>query len=100
MTKSDLVEKLTSKTNLTKKKVESVVNCVFDTMFEALVRGDRIEIRGFGSWFVKEYKSYTGRNPKTGASVSVPEKKLPFFKVGKELKKRIDDNKDTGEIRG
>ena len=49
-----------------------------------------IEIRGFGSWFVKQYKSYVGRNPKTGADVFVPEKKLPFFKVGKELKKRID----------
>lgn len=93
MTKSDLIEKLTTKTNLTKKKVEGVVNCVFDTMFSALVRGDRIEIRGFGSWYVKEYKSYTGRNPKTGSSVVVPEKRLPFFKVGKELKKRIDTEK-------
>lgn len=93
MTKSDLVEQLTTKTNLTKKKVEAIVNCVFDTMFEALVNGDRIEIRGFGSWFVKGYKSYVGRNPKTGASVTVPEKKLPFFKVGKELKKTIDTGK-------
>lgn len=100
MTKSDLVEKLTQKTNLTKKKVEAVVNCVFDSMFEALVRSDRIEIRGFGSWYVKDYKSYTGRNPKTGASVSVPDKKLPFFKVGKELKKKIDENKTGGTIRG
>jgi integration host factor subunit beta len=100
MTKSDLVERLTQKTNLTKKKVEGVVNCVFDTMFEALVNADRIEIRGFGSWYVKEYKPYTGRNPKTGSSVSVPEKKLPFFKVGKELKKRIDDGKDGNPITG
>jgi len=94
MTKSDLIEKLTQKTNLTKKKVESVVNTIFDTMFESLVNGDRIEIRGFGSWHVKSYKSYTGRNPKTGSAVSVDEKKLPFFKVGKELKKKIDDGKD------
>jgi len=94
MTKSDLIEVLTQKLQLTKKKVEAIVNTTFDTMFEALVRGDRIEIRGFGSWFVKEYKSYTGRNPKTGASVEVPEKKLPFFKVGKELKKRIDSGQD------
>jgi integration host factor subunit beta len=100
MTKSDLVEHLTQKTNLTKKKVEAIVNCVFDTMFEALVRGDRIEIRGFGSWYVKEYKSYTGRNPKTGTAVEVPEKKLPFFKVGKELKKKIDTEKEKGPIRG
>jgi integration host factor subunit beta len=100
MTKSDLVEKLTGKTNLTKKKVEAVVNCVFDTMFEALVNSDRIEIRGFGSWYVKNYKSYVGRNPKTGSSVDVPEKKLPFFKVGKELKKRIDQAKTGNSIRG
>jgi integration host factor subunit beta len=99
MTKSDLVEQLTHKTNLTKKKVEAIVNQIFDTMFEALVNGDRIEIRGFGSWFVKNYKSYVGRNPKTGASVTVPEKKLPFFKVGKELKKKIDGGK-AQPIRG
>lgn len=94
MTKSDLVNAITDKTNLTKKKVEAVVNCCFDTMFEALVNGDRIEVRGFGSWYVKSYKSYTGRNPKTGEAVEVPEKKLPFFKVGKELKKVIDQSKD------
>jgi integration host factor subunit beta len=99
MTKSDLIERLTTKTQMTKKKVENVVNCVFDTMFEALVNGDRIEIRGFGSWYVKEYKAYTGRNPKTGSSVSVEEKKLPFFKVGKELKKNIDSEKNKSEIK-
>jgi len=93
MTKSDLIEAVAQKSNLTKKKVESVVNCVFDTMFEALVNKDRIEIRGFGSWFVKDYKTYVGRNPKTGTAVTVPEKKLPFFKVGKELKKNIDEGK-------
>jgi integration host factor subunit beta len=95
MTKSDLIEHLTQRLQLTKKKVEAIVNTCFDTMFEALVRGDRIEIRGFGSWYVKEYKSYTGRNPKTGTSVQVPEKKLPFFKVGKELRKRIDSGKNN-----
>ena len=72
---------------------------MLETLFEALVRGDRIEIRGFGSWYVKEYKSYTGRNPKTGSTVKVGEKKLPFFKVGKELKKRIDESK-KGPIKG
>ena len=85
---------------MTKKKVEGIVNCIFDTMFEALVRQNRIEIRGFGSWYVKDYKSYTGRNPKTGASVKVSEKRLPFFKVGKELKKRIDEKKAGNAIRG
>ncbi len=99
MTKSDLIERLTNKTHMTKKKVENVVNCVFDTMFEALVNSDRIEIRGFGSWYVKDYKAYTGRNPKTGSSVSVEEKKLPFFKVGKELKKNIDSEKSKSEIK-
>ena len=94
MTKSDLIEQLTVKTQLTKKRVEGVVNSIFDRMFAALVAGDRIEIRGFGSWYVKSYKSYKGRNPKTGSSVVVPEKKLPFFKVGKELKKKIDSGKD------
>ncbi len=95
MTKSDLIEELTQKLQLTKKKVEAIVNTCFDTMFEALMNGDRIEIRGFGSWYVKSYKGYTGRNPKTGSAVDVPEKKLPFFKVGKELKKRIDDGKNN-----
>ena len=90
VTKSELIENLARKANLTKKKAEELVNTIFDSFFLAMVRGDRIEIRGFGSWFVKQYKSYVGRNPKTGADVFVPEKKLPFFKVGKELKKRID----------
>lgn len=90
MTKSELIEKIAVKANLTKKKAEELVNTIFDSFFTTMVKGDRIEIRGFGSWFVKHYKSYTGRNPKTGANVFVPEKKLPFFKVGKELKKRID----------
>jgi len=99
MTKSDLIERLTGKTHMTKKKIENVVNCVFDTMFESLVNGDRIEIRGFGSWFVKDYKSYTGRNPRTSTSVKVEEKKLPFFKVGKELKKSIDTEKEKAPIR-
>jgi integration host factor subunit beta len=95
MTKSDLIEILVTRTNLPKKRIEQIVNCVLDSLFEALVNGDRIEIRGFGSWYVKEYKSYTGRNPKTGSTVKVSEKRLPFFKVGKELKKRIDDGKKS-----
>lgn len=99
MTKSDLIELLVSRTNLPKKRIEQIVNCVLDSLYEALVNGDRIEIRGFGSWYVKSYKSYTGRNPKTGSTVKVQEKRLPFFKVGKELKKRIDLSK-KGAIKG
>ncbi len=91
MNKSELILALAKKENLTKQKAEEVVNTIFDSMTEALLAGDRIEIRGFGSFVVREYESYTGRNPKTGESISVSPKKLPFFKVGKELKKLVDN---------
>lgn len=90
MTKSDLTEIISQKTRVTKKLAEDIVNLVFSSMAKALVDGSRIEIRGFGAFSIREYKSYTGRNPKTGDSVKVPPKKLPFFKVGKELKERTD----------
>ena len=73
-----------------KKKAEEVVELFFDEMSNALAGGDRVEIRGFCSFFVKHYKGYTGRNPKTGKLIIVPQKKLPFFKCGKELKERVD----------
>jgi integration host factor subunit beta len=75
---------------LTYKKAEEIVNIVLDTMSETLVEGGRIEIRGFGSLVVKDYKAYIGRNPKTGEEIEVKPKKLPFFKVGKELRERIN----------
>ncbi|RLB73190.1 MAG: integration host factor subunit beta [Deltaproteobacteria bacterium] len=90
MNKSELVETLSIKNNLTYKKSEQIVNLIFDTMSQALIDNDRIEIRGFGSFMVKDYKAYTGRNPKTGEIIQVNEKKLPFFKVGKELRERVD----------
>jgi integration host factor subunit beta len=90
MNKSDLVETLKMETGLTKRKATGVVNLMFDKMTEALANGDRVEIRGFCSIYVKEHKGYTGRNPKTRASIEVPPKKLPFFKCGKELKERVD----------
>jgi integration host factor subunit beta len=90
MNKSQLVEALSKRLGLTQKKAEEVINVVFDTLTEALRRSDRVEIRGFGSFTVKHYGSYTGRNPKTGENIDVPPKKLPFFKVGKELKERVD----------
>ncbi len=90
ITKSDLVEILAQKANITKKKAEALVDTILDAMFETLLRADRIEIRGFASWYIKKYKAYTGRNPKTGAAVMVREKKLPFFKVGKELKNIVN----------
>jgi integration host factor subunit beta len=75
---------------LSKSEAESVVRLFFDGMADALAKGDRVEIRGFCSFFVKEYESYTGRNPKTGEKVKIAPKKLPFFKPGKELKERVD----------
>jgi len=90
MNKSELVEALSLKKNLTYKKSEQIVNLVFDSMADALINDDRIEIRGFGSFMVKDYKAYMGRNPKTGEVIEVKPKKLPFFKVGKELRERVD----------
>ena len=90
MNRSDLIEALGKNTGLSKRKAEEVVNRVFDEMTNTLSNGDRVEIRGFCSFYVKEYKGYTGRNPKTGELIRVKEKKLPFFKCGKELKKRVD----------
>lgn len=90
MNKSELVEALSIKKNLTYKKSEQIVNLIFDSMAQALISDDRIEIRGFGSFMVKDYKAYMGRNPKTGEVIEVKPKKLPFFKVGKELRERVD----------
>lgn len=89
MNKSELIEALATKKGISFKKAEEIVNSIFDTMTQALVEGDRIEIRGFGSFVVRDYESYTGRNPKTGDPIEVKPKKLPFFKVGKELKERV-----------
>jgi len=90
MNKSDLVEALSEGEDLTKTKAEEVVNLIFDEMTDTLVAGDRVEIRGLGSFKVKTYDGYKGRNPKTGKQIKVKPKKLPFFKCGKELKERVD----------
>lgn len=90
MNKSQLIEALAKAENLALKKAEEVVNAVFGGMEDALTQGDRVEIRGFGSFKIKHYKGYQGRNPKTGEVIHVSDKKLPFFKVGKELKERVD----------
>jgi integration host factor subunit beta len=90
MNKSQLVEALARTENLTIKTAEEVVNVVFKEMEKALARGSRIEIRGLGSFKVKEYTSYNGRNPKTGKIIKVGSKKLPFFKVGRGLKELVD----------
>jgi integration host factor subunit beta len=90
MNKSELIEALSQKEELTEKLAMDVVNLVFDGFSDELAKSGRIEIRGFGSFVVREYDAYTGRNPKTGKNINVSPKKLPFFKVGKELKERVD----------
>ncbi len=94
MNKSQLIEALAKAEGLTIKKAETVINTMFSTIEDALANGDRVEIRDFGSFKVKEYDGYQGRNPKTGEIISVSKKKLPFFKVGKELKESVDKNKE------
>ncbi len=90
MNKSELIEALSRKENMTEKRAMDVINLVFDGFVNELKNGGRIEIRGFGSFVVREYDAYTGRNPKTGSNIRVAPKKLPFFKVGKELKEAIN----------
>jgi integration host factor subunit beta len=90
MNKSQLIETLSRVENLPLKKAEEVVNTVFGDMERALIEGERVEIRGLGSFKVKQYDGYKGRNPKSGEIIEVSPKKLPFFKVGKELKERVD----------
>ncbi len=90
MTKADLINIIAEKANLQHKQSEIVVNMVFDMMTDSLKKDDRIEIRGFGSFVNRCYEGYRGRNPKTGQLVEVPPKRVPFFKVGKELKERVD----------
>ena len=90
MNKSDLIDALSTKENLTEKNASEIINLIFNGFTHTLMEGERIEIRGFGSFSVREYGGYTGRNPKTGAKTEVGAKKLPFFKVGKELKEGVN----------
>ena len=90
MNKLDLIEALKKEANMTKNEAIASVNLFFDKMADALAGGERIEIRGLCSFYVKEYKGYTGRNPRSGEKVKIKPKKLPFFKCGKELKVRVN----------
>ena len=90
MNKLQLIQALQHETDLTKSEAEVVVKLFFKEMSNALAKGDRVEIRGLCSFYVKKYKAYAGRNPKTGEPTRVKPKKLPFFKVGKELRKRVN----------
>lgn len=95
MNKSDLVNAIAERANLPHKRAEEVINLVFDSMVDAMVREERIEIRGWGSFEMRHYDSYKGRNPRTGQIIEVHPKRLPFFKVGKELKERVDAMKPS-----
>jgi integration host factor subunit beta len=90
MTKAELVDEVARVVGLTKKQAETIVNIVFDSIVESLRAGQKIELRGFGSFRLRSRKSRTGRNPKTGEKVEVPSKKIPYFKPGKELKELIN----------
>jgi integration host factor subunit beta len=91
MTKADLVEKIAGQVDLSKKDSEIVVNTVFRSIIDALAKGDKVELRGFGSFRIRDRKSRIGRNPKTGDRVNVPEKRIPFFKPGKNLKQFVNE---------
>ncbi|MCW8801336.1 MAG: integration host factor subunit beta [Desulfobacter sp.] len=90
MNKLELISTLKERANLTKSEAADVIKIFFDSLSDAFVKGERVEIRGLCSFHIKEYKSYVGRNPKTGQKVEIPPKRLPFFKCGKELKERVD----------
>lgn len=91
MTKSELIQKLAQECRLSNDDADMCVEIFVDEMKKALLEGKRIEVRGFGSFFMKEYGGYTGRNPKTGESVQVKPKRMPFFKAGKELKDLVNE---------
>jgi len=90
MNKLELIDTMKNECRISKKEAATIVDLFFDRISTALAKGDRVEIRGLCSFFVKEYNSYKGRNPRTGERVQVAPKRLPFFKVGKELKERVD----------
>jgi integration host factor subunit beta len=91
MTKSDLIKRLAeANPHLYLRDIERIVSTVFDEVAEALVRGDRVELRGFGAFSVRQRNSRVGRNPRTGDEVKVPEKVVPYFKTGKDLRQRLN----------
>jgi integration host factor subunit beta len=95
MTKAELVEDVARAAELTKKDAERLVELVFESIIETLNRGEKIELRGFGSFRVRERGARRGRNPKTGAPVDIPAKRVPYFKPGKELKELINDEQEA-----
>jgi len=100
MTKADLIAVIAEKLKFPWARAEVLVDEVFEAMVEALKRGEGIEIRGFGSFTIRQYKAYEGRNPRTGETVQVKPKRLAFFKVGKELRERVNEGRSDGAGRG
>jgi len=96
MTKAELVDQVARTTQLTKKHAEVMVNTVFDSIVDSLKEGEKIELRGFGSFRIRQRGSRTGRNPKTGARVEVPSKSIPYFKPGKELRELLNGEGEPG----
>ena len=90
MNKAALIRTLAYKEDITAVKASEIVNLIFDGFKDALVRGERVEIRGFGSFAIREHKNYTGRNPRSGIAVKVKPRRLPFFKTGKELREKVN----------
>ena len=90
MNKLELIQALKDKAKLPRQEAYEIVDLFFSEMTNAFTKGERVEIRGLRTFFIKDYKGYTGRNPKTGEKVPIPAKRLPFFKCGKELKERVD----------
>jgi integration host factor subunit beta len=99
MNKTDIVQLLSKDINIPLRKMDEIVDKAFETISNALLSGDRVEIRGFGSFEVRKYNGYTGRNPKTGEEKAVLPKKLPFFKVGKDFKERVNLKQEVEKLR-
>jgi len=97
MTKAELVERVANQINLTKKQTEVVVNTVFSSITDSLAEGKKVELRGFGSFRIRQRNARVGRNPKSGQKVDVPSKKVPFFKAGKELRQLVDEHEKAQE---
>ncbi len=95
MVKSELIQKLSEHADIPPKIAEIAVRTVFNSMAEALIRGDGVEIRGFGSFSIREYNGRKGNHPRTGEDIKIPSKKRPFFKTGKKLRERINKKRDS-----
>ena len=98
MTKADLIDLIAERTKLPHGRAELLICQMFDSMVDALRKGEGIEIRGFGSFSIRAYKEYQGRNPRTGEAVAVPPKRLAFFKVGKELRERVNNGRSQQAV--